>query len=221
MRARVLHGGWWNLDNGRRPLQVAGEVSALLRTGGPGGRPLDFLAVCEAANYADELAALPGYSYLCRRGAGGSERDAGILVRHGLAATRFRVTRTRTRWPRTQGPGLHWPRAFPQVKVEGVRVAVVHMPRNLAANRAATIECWARLAVLLATPGRVVAGPDWNQRPAARGAFTPRSLARVTRTKVAGSRIDHLLHRGVRPEGFRYGPHRGSDHPAVLASLRY
>lgn len=218
---RDLHAGWWNLDNGRRPLAVAGEVRALLATGGPGGTRLDVLAVVEAAGYAEELARLQGYAYLCRRGVGPSERDAGLLVRYGVPVSGVRLTRTRTRWPRTKGPGMHWPRSFPRANVAGVRLVVAHMPRNLPANAAATLECWARLALVLARPGRVVAGPDWNQRPAARGPFTPRTLAKVARARSYGRRIDHLIGRGVQVRDLRYGPARGSDHPPILATLRY
>lgn len=217
--SKVLSGGFWNLKVGRPPAAVAGEVAALLAE-----EDLDFLAVAEAWQYDRHLARIVGYDYHSTRGAGPSERDAGVLVRHGLPASGYRLTRTHVGWSRRKSPGQHWPRSFPSVKVAGLRVVAVHMPDTTWERDSAPAyaECWVRLALHLSGRRRWVAPGDWNKRPQDRGLYTPRSLARVLRGRiVGGNTIDHVIMRGVHLSRYRRGPRRGSDHPPVLFSAEW
>lgn len=185
------------------------------------GRP-EVVAVSEAWQYGGQLADVPGYRYLCRRGETPGQRDAGLLVRRDVGVERFGLTRTRTRWPRTKGPGMHWPRSFPWVDLDErgdhMRVVVVHFPRNLPANRLAVAECWARLALLAARTRRpLLLVGDTNQSMRARGPFTPHALARVIGAQLAGQGIMQAIGRGVRLSRVQLVPaqQRGSDHPPL------
>lgn len=207
-----LRGGSWNLNNNRDDRVVVGEVKRLLRDG-----DLDFLCVEEAQEYVDNLARIPGYDLFTTRGKGPSERDAGILVRHGLRTRGYGLTRTRTRWPREKTSGLHWPRSFPRVRIEGVTVVSVHMPRAIYA--AAYAECWVRLLLLGMRLRRFVMAGDWNKNPSRKGVYSPRLLASATGASVKGSKIDHALYRGVMCFESSYGPSRGSDHEPHLFTI--
>lgn len=201
-----------------RPAQLVGrETRQLAADTDP-----DVLAVCEAWQYGAQLANVPGYAYLCRRGATPSERDAGLLVRRGLSVGRFGVVRTRTSWPRTKGPGRHWPRSFPWADVEGVRVVVVHFPRNLPANRLAVAECWTRLLLLaLRTPRPLLLVGDTNQSRRARGLWSPNALARTIGGRLFGVGIMHALARGLTVSGVRLLPDsRGSDHKPLAVTVK-
>ena len=210
MRGLVFH----NLRVNRpRPL-VGREVRALVHDT---GRP-EVLAVSEAWQYDHQLAQVPGYRYLCRRGESPSERDAGLLVRRDVPVSRFGVVRCRTTWPRTKGPGQHWPRSLPWADVDGVRVVVVHFPRNLRANRLAVAEVWMRLLLLaLRTPRPILLVGDTNQGMRARGLWSPRALARAIRGHLHGVGIMQTIGRGVRVRGVRLleDQQRGSDHPPL------
>lgn len=208
-KVRALRAGSYNLKVGRDPMRVRHEVAALLAA-----ENLDVLAVQEAWQYDRQLARIVGYEYHTTRGKKPTHRDAGLLVRHGLDVRGYRLTRTRTTWPRTKAPGPHWPRSFPSVVVEGVRFVSVHMPPlAYGAGAPAYAEGWARLALLIgATLRPVVALGDWNKPPGDRRPFTPRALARTTRATVTGFGIDYLLARGVYVDGYRKHEHGHSDH---------
>lgn len=210
--------GFWNLDNNRYDHLVLAEVEAFIKA-----HDLDVFLYCEGQEYADDLRLIPGYDLWTTRKKSPSERDAGIMVRHGLRTKGYRLTRARIGWPRTKGPGIHWPRSFPSVKVEGIRFWSVHFPPNpdKPGNRLAYAEAWTLLAVALARrAGPFCAPGDYNRRTDTRGAWTPRTLARVVRGYLTGRRIDHVLARGVHVDQLLTVAHGTSDHQPIKFRLR-
>lgn len=217
-RRTALRVGAWNLKVGRNREVVAREVAGLLAA-----EDLDVLAVVEAAWYDDHLEALEGYRYLTSRNRGRSGRDAGLLVREGLRVRRYRLGRTETTWPRRKYAGTHWPRSFPSVVVEGVRITAVHLPpgpHDNLRNRLAYAEGLLRLGVMHAGRGPVALLGDWNKRPDAVGPFTPVTLAEALGGRFVGRTIDHGIIRGLIPGRVRYLARRGSDHRPFVATVR-
>lgn len=206
MSRLVLQIVGYNLDNNRGTATVEAELNTLA------GTLADVIAYCEGAGYDAIAARIPGYDLHTRRGKGPSARDAGLLTRHGVNAHGFRLARTHARWRRDKNPSKwHWPRSFPSVVVDGVRVVSVHMPRQT--HPYAYAVCWLRLLSIAASTRRpLVLVGDWNKGLHAEGPFTPSLLARLGGFRTIGRGIDGALYRGGVARDLEYADGYGSDH---------
>lgn len=201
---RTLVAKFYNLRVGRPQVQVAREVSALLRY-----RPT-VLGLCEATGY--DLPRLDGYR-LTRDTSSRSRANIAAYVAVDLARSEVWHDLNQT-WSRTEGPGTHEARSWLEVRVGGCQFLIGHQPpkgtnNTLTAQAEGIALCDGRMAPWHRSdwPDRTnaekvsaracprVALADWNRFPQEKGPG-PQSLAEQVKGWVAGRFIDGAVARG-------------------------
>jgi hypothetical protein len=227
---RTRHGGSWNLRVGRKPDVVVREVQTFLDE-----HDLDFLAICEAADYIDALTdSLKGYKVYAKFDGDGPARDSAVIVRNGRKVTDLRVHRLeRIGWERKPGRiGLHWPRSAVSVDVEGLRAMAPHMPpgpfegprfwrRGVAFDTAA--HKLRRIGLRWSDRPWVMAG-DWNVGKRVVGTEKDPSAAWIaseTGARIKGDGIDYVMFRGCRVSDYARHDFGTSDHDPITFTVRF
>ena len=220
----TLKGGRWNLRQGRNVKDAVDEVVELLTS-----EDLDFLLVCEAADYMPALGAplrAAGYRRIWYR-LDGSARDSAVIVRKRIPRRGRRLHRLNTRgWERKPGrKGLHWPRSAPSVRIAWLRVMPAHLapgpfgPR-FPLRKAANVEGFATLTRILRrwnknrTPWLVGVDPN---RPASDP--VARAFLTATGATATGRGIDWSASRGVKVTGDHEVEFGTSDHNPWLFTV--
>lgn len=224
--------GLWNALRGRPPHVVAAEVARIVTA-----HDLDVLAVTEAQQYLRALHRLPGLRVIAF-GEEPGQGNTALVVRDGARVTGVVVKRMTWRgWITVRG-GETPPKWLVAATVDGVRVAVVHLPPTQRWRRGEMTGPLRRVAATAVHARRLrrwlnrqrapwaVVG-DWNATPSIRGRWSPRWVAETTRARVIapdrpthGQRvIDYAIVRGLVGTARAEGRH-GSDHRLVVFELK-
>ncbi len=200
---------------------------------------LDVLVVQEAAQYADLLDHIPGYTYYVNWRGKISDRQVGILVHYSVPVTGKRFLTKGDGWY-TEGGAYHGPVTIPIVRIiGGLRIAGWHLPTPTVWKRGKLVGPKERIddyrASVLWAVGwikkkRMIIG-DMNEPPWTDGELTPKDVAKrtggflaaPTRNAAAHGTIDYLIGIGFRvlnvievmdlPEK--------SDHNLVVYTIEY
>jgi len=220
---------FYNLDNGRPPGVVRGELEAIASTAPA------FIGCCEAVGY--DLEPLPGLA-LARDCSRPGRANIASWVRDDLAGDlEQRWLDLATTWPNTDRPGTHWPRSFQSVLVGRIPVFIAHQPpphlgELTDVGQAEGVEAlsraiapWHRSDWTRRVPEeqeRARSRPrvllwDANRRPGDAGPG-PTLLARMIHGRSVGHRIDGAVVSGIAHASRIEYPERvdgvrlGSDH---------
>jgi hypothetical protein len=190
--AKTMTGGFFNLRYGRPPGTVKSEVTRLLKK-----HDMDFLDVCEAADYFKVLREIKDYKYFATNAyRGGTE--SGILVHRDHKATDPVYGSYGDGWVTLRG-GKHSPVTFPRVTIDGwLRSGSIHMPTPTTWVNGRLHAPPEREDDYLVSAHRIrrylsindgltrqVAG-DWNEPPTTMGEWSPGWIAKNT-----GSKLDY------------------------------
>lgn len=203
---------YWNVYIGNNPHDVTPELRKLIEETDP-----DLVGLGEASRMFTAVDNIKGYTKYAIKETYRGEGDTIVLAKDGVDIPKWRWMKLTKWWkgPKAglaQGPKRYWNGRVNDEHLGKVRVLVGHWPFNTA--RQETIDAvvrWFKFAL----PGRPsVHLGDLNTQP-----DDMDGIVRRFKGKHVGIRIDRAMFKNCEVFARDLG-HHGSDHPAVLFTVR-